>query len=289
MNSGVVLGDWGSSRLRLWRMQGATIAERREGPGIFSAGGPRVALKYLLEDWDAERVILCGMAGARNGLIEAPYVHCPAKLADWSGQAIDLAFDGRALTLAPGMADSERSDVMRGEETQVFGAMVLDPALGTGCHLLLLPGTHSKWVELEDGRITRFQTHLTGELFELLNRSSLFNVSPADGEDDGNGFADGLRRSAAESDPTGALFEARAAQLLAGKSSGWARGFVSGLLIGTEVRARIRSAPNAVAMIGEPGLTSLYGTALASCGAATSALDGEACAIAGLRLLDADY
>jgi 2-dehydro-3-deoxygalactonokinase len=288
VNPGVVLGDWGSSRLRLWRMQGAAVAERREAAGSSGAGDPRAALDVLLDGWDAPRVTLCGMAGARNGLHEAPYLRCPATLADWSAQAAELALDGRTLTIAPGIADSERPDVMRGEETQVFGAMALDPVLCAGRRQFLLPGTHSKWVEVSDGRIVGFQTHMTGELFELLSHSSLFTVAPDDTRTDEEGFAAGLARSAEERDLGAALFEARAAQLTAGKSPAWARGFVSGLLIGTEVRAHAESELEGVVVIGDARLTALYGKALASLGANAAVLDCEACAIAGLRLLNAD-
>jgi 2-dehydro-3-deoxygalactonokinase len=287
VETGVVLGDWGNSRLRLWRMRGAAVAERRDGSGMSGAGDPRAALDALLHGWEAERVSLCGMAGARNGLHEAPYVRCPATLADWAGQAARIALDGRTLTLAAGIADGERPDVMRGEETQVFGALALDPELSDGRRLFLLPGTHSKWVEVADRRITGLRTYLTGELFELLSRSSLFTVAPGDAGTDDEGFAAGLARSAEGADITAALFEARAGQLLDGKSCAWARGFVSGLLIGVEVRAHARSGAGAVVMIGEPELTALYGQALECFGLSATALDGEACAIAGLGLLDA--
>jgi 2-dehydro-3-deoxygalactonokinase len=288
VSPGVVLGDWGNSRLRLWRMEGGALAERREAPGMSIVADARAALASGLDGWEATRVILCGMAGARNGLREAPYLRCPAGLADWSRQAAELAFESRTLTIAAGMADSGRPDVMRGEETQVFGAMALDPALSAGEHLFLLPGTHSKWVEVRDGRITRFQTHMTGELFELLSRSTLFSLAASDAANDGDGFVAGLERATEEGELTATLFEARAGQLVAGESPAWARGFVSGLLIGTEVRARMHSRPRAVVMIGEAGLTARYGEALAFHGVNASVLDGEACAVAGLRLLDAD-
>jgi 2-dehydro-3-deoxygalactonokinase len=287
VSSDTVLGDWGNSRLRLWRMEGGAVTERREGPGRFRGRDPKAVLEALLGGWKAERVILCGMAGARNGLREAPYVRCPAALSDWSEQAAERVYKGYTLTIAPGMADGEGPDVMRGEEAQVFGAMALHPALLEGQHRLLLPGTHSKWVELEDGRIVRFQTYITGELFELLNNSSLFAVAPGDAEPNEAGFAAGLARAAREGELTGALFEARSGQLIGGESPAWARGFVSGLLIGAEVRSRARDVGESFVIIGDRRLTALYRTALSHFGASASVLAGETCAIAGLRLLDA--
>jgi 2-dehydro-3-deoxygalactonokinase len=287
VNAGAVLGDWGNSRLRLWRMQGGAIAERREAPASVAAGEPSAILESLLAGWNAVRVTLCGMAGARNGLRETSYVRCPAGPAAWRGQAVEFDCEERTLRIAPGIAADEPFDVMRGEETQVFGAMTLHPSLSSGAHLLLLPGTHSKWVELDEGRIVRFQTYMTGELFELLGQSTLFMVGTADAEPDSDGFAAGLARAAEQPGLTRALFEARAAQLLAGRTSSWARAFVSGLLIGAEILAR-SSLPKEVVVIGDPRLTASYGEALAHFGVGAATLDGEACAIAGLRLFDAD-
>lgn len=289
MSGSLVIGDWGNSRLRLWRLDRGKVAERREGPGMAQTDDPSAALVALLDGWGEERVILCGMAGARDGLHEAPYQPCPADCEAWSARAAQIELNGRKIAIAPGMAgpnDNGRPDVMRGEETQVFGAMALDPVLATGQHLMVLPGTHSKWVRVEDGRIAGFTTHMTGELFELLGTSALCVADSAAVNDDKAGYTAGLARSVEDAALTASLFEARAAQLRAGKSSGWARGFVSGLLIGTETRSQTRSGPQAVVMIGEPGLTARYKQALEHRGVNGTLLDGEECAIAGLRLLD---
>jgi 2-dehydro-3-deoxygalactonokinase len=287
----LVIGDWGNSRLRLWRLENGTIADRREGPGMSRIDAPQAALARLLDGWAAEQVILCGMAGARGGLHETPYVCCPADRADWSGGRGRFDLAGRTIILAPGIAgsnDDGRPDVMRGEETQVFGAMALDPDMSAGRHLVVLPGTHSKWVSLEDGRITGFDTHMTGEMFALLGASTLCLADAAVANDDDVGFAAGLARSTEGSALTASLFEARAAQLREGRSPGWARGFVSGLLIGTETRAETMSGPTSVIMIGDPLLTARYKEALAHWSVNATIMDGEECAIAGLRLLDAD-
>jgi 2-dehydro-3-deoxygalactonokinase len=291
VSGSLVIGDWGNSRLRLWRLENGTVAERREGSGMSRTDNPRVTLAQLLDGWNVERVILCGMAGARGGLQEAPYACCPIDLDGWSDQAAQFTLDGRKITIAPGMTgsnDNRRSDVMRGEETQVFGAMALAPELMSGQHLVVLPGTHSKWVQEEDGRITSFTTHMTGELFELLGASTLSVTGAAVANDDDEGFSAGLARSAEGAPLTASLFEARAAQLREGKSSGWARGFVSGLLIGTETHAQTVSGPKSVVMIGEPGLAARYKEALAHWSVNAIVMDGEECAIAGLRLLDGD-
>ena len=174
---------------------------------------------------------------------------------------------------------------MRGEETQIFGAMALDPRLASGKHIVLLPGTHSKWVWLDDGAIVRFRTSMTGELYALLGQSSLLAAGEA-GSNEGEGFAAGLLRAGQGAAPSVALFEARAAQLLDGRTVDWARGFVSGLLIGAEIA---EMAPHdTVLAIGDPALVVRYNEALAQRGVQMRSMDGEACAIAGLRLLDDD-
>lgn len=291
MSGSLVIGDWGNSHLRLWRLENGTVAERREGPGMARTGDPAAALAQLLEGWNAERVILCGMAGARGGLHEAAYACCPIDVAGWSDQSARFDLGGRRITIAPGVAglnDNGHSDVIRGEETQVFGAMALAPDLANGGHLVVLPGTHSKWVHVEDGRITGFGTHMTGELFELLGASTLSVTGANVANDDDEGFAAGLARSAEGAPLTASLFEARAAQLREGKSSGWGRGFVSGLLIGTETHAQTVAGPRSVVMIGEPRLAARYSKALAHWSMGALVMDGEDCAMAGLRLLDAD-
>jgi 2-dehydro-3-deoxygalactonokinase len=289
VSAGVVIGDWGSTRLRVWRLERGEVAERREGPGMLACGDPTAALASTIGDWGAERVILSGMAGARVGLCEAPYIPCPASSAQWKAMTQDSTLAGSKQRIAAGLScrdASGRPEVMRGEETQVFGAIALDPSLADGVHVVLLPGTHSKWVWLEGGAIARFRTCVTGELFALLGGSSLLAAGGAGGDDDEEaGFAAGLRR-ADEGGPLPALFEARAAQLRDGRSRSWACGFVSGLLIGAEVAEM--AVPGAVLAIGDAALVARYGKALAGRGVAMRAMDGEACAIAGLRLLDDD-
>lgn len=291
MTGSLVIGDWGNSRLRLWRLENGTVVDWREGPGMSGIDDPQDELACLLDGWAAEQVILCGMAGARRGLHETSYVCCPVDFASWSDGRAQFNLAGRKITLAPGITgpnDNGRPDVMRGEETQVFGAMALDPDIAIGQHLMVLPGTHSKWVRVEDGHITGFDTHMTGELFALLGTSTLRLVGAAVANDEDTGFAVGLARSAEGTALTASLFEARVAQLREGRSPGWARGFVSGLLIGIETRAETMPGSTSVVMIGQPRLTARYKEALAHWGVNGTIMDGEECAIAGLRLLDAD-
>jgi 2-dehydro-3-deoxygalactonokinase len=282
-----IVGDWGGSRLRLWRLQGGDVVASREAAGVLQTDDHAALLRDTIGDWTETRVVLCGMAGARGALREVPYVACPAAPVEWRQRAADFRLAGFDLRIAAGLSlDRDgRPDVMRGEETQVFGAMSLDPALAEGRHVIVLPGTHSKWVRLEAGRIAHFRTFMTGELFALLAGSSL----ALGGEHEGNadeGFAEGLSRAGTRAALSAALFEARAAQLVSGRTGAWARGFVSGLLIGSEIA---EAAPDgAVLVIGAAELAGRYGEALAGLGVDVHRMDDEACAIAGLRWLDDD-
>lgn len=289
-----VLGDWGTSRLRLFLFADGRLVDRRDGPGIGALDRPAdtVLAEHLApwqQDGPIDTVTLCGMAGARGGLVEAGYVACPAGVEVWRGQATWLEVDGSRIAVLPGLrspASAPVPDVMRGEETQIFGAFALDPALARGVHRLVLPGTHSKWVRVEDGTVWDFRTFPTGEVYALLSRRSTLagpQTAVTGTEDDPDGFAHGLARS--DEPVLGALFEARAGQLLDGRSPDWARAYLSGLLIGAEVTAQaLVDDGSEIVLIGDPMLCDRYARALAARGRRSRTLDGEATVLAGLAL-----
>jgi 2-dehydro-3-deoxygalactonokinase len=283
-----VLGDWGTTRLRLFRLDGEDVVARLNGPGALQ-GNAEAALAERLETWKAEgplsEVVLCGMAGAPGALVAAGYAACPADAAKWLSSRARLEVSGIPVSVLPGLSckDSEGvPEVMRGEEAQVFGALALHPELGSGEHLIALPGTHCKWVSVVNGTIVGFRTHPTGELFALLAGQSTLTGpdTPGQGSFD-EGFARGLDRC--EDSLTGALFEARAARMLDGRSKDWSRGYISGLLIGGEVAAQV---PNgiSVVLIGDPALSALYDRALAARGCTSRKIDGDAAVLAGLAI-----
>lgn len=293
MSGAGILGDWGSTRLRLWLLRDGVVADRHDGPGIVGLQqSPANALQAAIAPWREREslagITLCGMAGARGALHEAPYTECPATLSDWAETAVRFTLDGLPVRIAAGCAEAA-ADVMRGEETQVFGAFALRPELAEGGQWLILPGTHSKWVWARDGTILSLRTFPTGELFALLQSSSLLAAGETGDEDGDGGFIAGVALAEEHPGLLGKLFAARAAQLRQGRSLGWAREFLSGLLIGTEA-AEMRTAaalPRSVALIGEPALAERYRRALHAYGVACDFVDGESCALAGLRLLDA--
>lgn len=298
MTSIRILGDWGSTRLRLWCLQDNAIVDRRDGPGIVGLLRPAAeVLGDAIAPWlgaaQPRRIALCGMAGARGGLAEVSYVECPAAAANWVKCSAETNLRGIPVRIAAGFATSRDADapddIMRGEETQIFGALAEKPELRAGLHVFVLPGTHSKWVTVEDGRITAIRTFPTGELFALLQSSSLL-AAPANDFQDDQGFADGLSRTISGSRLLGSLFEARAAQLRRGHSPAWATNFLSGLLIGSEIgemRAQSRL-PSRLQLIGDPALVARYSEALTTDGVVCDLLDGDTCSLSGLRMLDAD-
>lgn len=295
-----VLGDWGTSRLRLWLIERGDIAATCEGPGIGALTmSPSDTLAALVAPWLTSsqplQVVLSGMAGSRTGLLETEYAPAPADFDRWSHAAGKTRVEEMHVAVAAGLRDEshhDAPDVMRGEETQIFGAMQLEPTLREGSHLFVLPGTHSKWVGVEHGAIARIGTALTGELFALLRDHSILlktgrteNAVPIEND---AGFAAGLKRSQYLPERLlSALFEVRTSQLLRQRSRAWASGFLSGLLIGDEIAgmSAVHASIRDVIIIGDAQLAALYQRAFAARGVSSRLIDGGKCAIAGLRQL----
>lgn len=283
-----VIGDWGSTRLRLFLVENGETTARLDGPGVTQLVEPAErVLARLLSVWLAtgpiEAITLCGMVGSPAGLAVAPYAPCPVDAEGWHHARTRLRVLGHDVEILPGLSYRTADgvpEVMRGEETQVFGAMALNPALREGERLFALPGTHGKWVSTCDGAITDFRTAPTGEVFAAITgHTSLTGPdTPGEGSFD-DGFGRGLARSA-EPLP-GTLFEARAARLLDGRSRDWAKGYLSGVLIGAEV-AQFDIGAQDVTLIGDPALAALYASAIAHHGGSSQQVDGESAVVAGL-------
>ena len=285
-----VAGDWGTSSLRLWACaaDGSVLAQQRsdEGMSRLTADAFEPALRRHLAAMpplpDPAPVVLCGMVGARQGWREAPYVGIPAGLEGVCAGSMAVAAAGLDVRILPGLANRQpgAEDVIRGEETQLLGLLQQHPALsGVVC----LPGTHSKWVELEAGRIARFHTAMTGELFALLRDHSVLRHSMAPPQDaaSSDAFARGVQRSLARPDRLiASLFEVRAAGLLSGATDG--ADLLSGLLIGAEIAA-CAEGTGPVTLIAGGALGASYRRALALAGRTVDQVDAEAVTLAGLH------
>jgi 2-dehydro-3-deoxygalactonokinase len=268
--------DWGTTSLRAYRLDEAgTVLEQRESAqGILSVpgGGFAAVLDAEIRPWlDAgERlVLLCGMIGSRQGWREAPYLPCPAGPAEIAAAVVPLPFPGAArCLLVPGLLTRGPEgvpDVMRGEETKLIGLLA---ELGDGAATLCLPGTHSKWARLEGGRIAGFATRMTGETRAvLLGHSILGRLSePARGPSD-EAFRRGLRRSRERGGLLHHLFGTRALGLTGELAPEETDDYLSGLLIGHEVRAAVGDgAAGTVHLAGSATLCRLYALAFAEYG-----------------------
>ncbi len=297
----LVLGDWGTSHLRLWLCDGENVVDSLTGPGLapLNAAGHRPADIFAeqVARWSGEHgslpALLCGMVGANIGWTDAGYVTCPATEQNIAAAAVAVSSGvGTVVSIVPGLSCEGLlggPEVMRGEETQIVGALALLPDISAGRQLFCLPGTHSKWAIVEHGAITGFQTALTGELFAVLQAHSILlarTATPASDE----GFDAGLKRirDVGSSQLLSLLFETRSRQLRLGMEAGEATGFLSGLLIGAEIEAMaslIATAAGSVVLVGAPALTSLYVRALASIGHTARVVDGDQAVRAGLHRL----
>jgi len=236
--------DWGTTSARAYRLDAAgEVRDAREAPlGIQQVrDGFAQALTALLGDWalDPAPRLACGMIGSRQGWIEAPYVDCPAT-PDALTRGIVRVADG-ALAIVPGLACRDRDgvpDVMRGEETQILGAVAGDsPAL------VVLPGTHSKWAIASRGTIETFSTYMTGEVYAVLRDHSILGrmAEGVTGAFAADAFARGVRAGLVENGSAGALlhrlFGARTLALRSDLAPQETGDYLSGLLIGSEVAA----------------------------------------------------
>ncbi len=270
--AGLIGLDWGTSSLRAYRLDAGTVAEVRARPwGIrqLPEGGFDAALAEVTAGWPALPRLACGMVGSRNGWCEVPYLELPTD-AVTVGRALHVfvAGDGRALHLVPGLRNAQGPDVMRGEETQLFGAMARDPALAAHA-TVVLPGTHSKWASVRDGAVVDFSTAMTGELFALLLRHSILHADSDEGAPAPDAFARGVlaARDSGAAGGLSRLFSARALMLDGMLAPASVPDYLSGLLLGEELRAQIASgrfridAP--IQLIGDAALCARYREAAA--------------------------
>ncbi len=293
-----IAGDWGTSNLRLYLCDAAgQVLARGEGEG---AAVPDCAGRFAqaVSDWDRSHgllpAIFCGMVGSTIGWKEVPYLKCPADPSAIAAAALRFEVDGRAIAILPGLSCTGKTgavDVMRGEETQILGALRLHPELRQGRHVLCMPGTHVKWVELKDGAVVRFQTALSGELFELLRRHS---VLARDGGEvaDNEAFLRGVAfaRSNPDADLLYLVFSTRSRVVTGEMPKADAASYLSGLIVGKDVgtAARLLDLQDTVRLICSPGLGALYARALAAYDIPSALIDGNRASLSGLILAHAE-
>lgn len=280
--------DWGTSSFRLWVLaaNGAVIGENRGPEGMATAaaspgGFPDVLARHLAAAKAPPNIpiLIAGMAGARQGWQEAPYITTPALLVDVAAGAIAIDYEGRDVRILPGVAQttSGAEDVMRGEETQLLGAGVQD---GMVC----IPGTHSKWVTLQNSTVTHFNTFMTGELFAVLGAHSILQHGVKPGAQiapDAPAFLEAVREMQVDGAAlTAKLFSVRARGLVGDTDGASGAARLSGLLIGAEIAAAKPDGP--VTLLASSGASELYAAALTAADVKTKTLDAEKASQAGL-------
>jgi len=288
-----IAGDWGTSRLRLFLCdeRGHVLARGEgEGASVPDCGGRFAA---AVAAWDKAHgvlpAVLGGMVGSTIGWKEVPYLKCPAKPDAIAGAALRFESGGRAIAILPGLSCTGKTgapDVMRGEETQILGALRLRPELSKGRHIFCMPGTHVKWVVVEDGAVVQFQTALSGELFELVRRHSV--LARDSGEVDANSpaFAQGLdfARANEAADLLHLLFSTRSRVVTGQMPKADAASYLSGLVLGKDIGSArtLLDLKSPVQLICTPGLAALYAKVLQAYDLTSAVIDGDEAALAGL-------
>ena len=313
--------DWGTTHMRAYAMaDNGEVLDRAHGPGMAAlttdpaardanglgaATGFEMALLAAIGPWLGAGVaggrepfiIMCGMAGSRQGWQEAGYRQVPQDLSTLAEGLVAAKAHRRALHafIVPGLSQLDPYDVMRGEETQLAGYLAMrrdgESAKVTSSltQRVCLPGTHSKWAVIEHGRVTGFTTFLTGELFDILSTKSILTHSLCDDPMDRVAFRQAVRDTVSgKLSLSHALFSIRAEGLLAGENGSRAKGRLSGLLIGAELTEVDLAPGECVALIGAPGLCDLYAEALGAIGCQGDSHDGEAMVLRGLGAVHDD-
>jgi 2-dehydro-3-deoxygalactonokinase len=284
--------DWGSSSFRAYLMSpdGEVLDEVASGDGIGSvaAGAYPATLKRLTGRWleahPSLPIIASGMVGSRHGWREAAYVKCPAGPRDVAVHLTQVEADGRRVHLAAGLSYADEAgqpDVMRGEETEIFG--VAD----AGARLIVLPGSHSKWAKIDGDRVVAFKTFVTGELFAALRDHTVAGAfaKAAPAKSPGEAFAHGVGRGAAagacegKSGLIGLLFGARSLPLMGALPEDDVGEYLSGLLIGAEIGEARRFFPGeAPHVAGAEALVERYLAAFEALGVSARAAPPRAAA-----------
>lgn len=284
-HQGYIAVDWGTTNRRAYRVeQGNVIGSFEDDLGLSSVPGggfPRLVgeIRDRLGDLP---MMLAGMVGSNRGWLEAPYVELPTGEAELAGR---ILWVDQRTGIIPGVCQrgDPGLDVMRGEEVQVIGgiaARLISPD-ALVCH----PGTHSKWADIEAGRITRFCTMMTGEMFALVREHSILADRLDGAAGPGPEFDAGVGEALSGISPLSALFRVRARTLL-GADAADAVSRASGILIGSEVAAALQTfAARPVTVVGRPDLCELYARALRLAGCESRSVDGADAFLAGIAAL----
>lgn len=291
--------DWGTTNSRVFLIDdaGEAAETRHERTGIMNvaegdfAGAFAELLGTWLSDFPDVPIIMCGMIGSRQGWVEAPYVRCPASLEEIAQSCVRLEVaPDRTATMVPGISYASEDgnfDVIRGEETQIYGAGISPDGDG-GRRLVVLPGTHCKWAILDGDRIERFHTTMTGEVFDVLSHHSILGrLMPERHAPDDAAFARGLARARQPGGLLHHIFSVRAQALSGDELGASLPSLLSGILVGHEIvgMADLIAGFDTAILVGSPNLCDLYARALGGGGVTSEILRGDVAATRGLWAL----
>lgn len=265
MTQPVLIGiDWGTSNLRVFRIgEGGVVLDQRADPRGAGGLAPTDFAPVMAEvagDWikDSLPILVCGMAGAQDRWAAVPYRPCPAELSDIAAGLVQPA--DSPVRLVPGVGRDNADglqDVMRGEETQILG-LLSDPGASAR---VVLPGTHSKWATVQNGRVTDFRTFMTGELFGAIRKATILGGGMGEPGVDDAAFKKGVLRGLSEPAVTAALFSVRIEKLSGRLQPESLADYLSGLLIGAEIGAQ-KGPSEPLMLIGSDALVARYVRAL---------------------------
>lgn len=289
----LIAADWGTSNLRIWGIdhRGQVIDTINNGKGMSSLIPSEFEpyLISLIESWLPKEgnakcpIIICGMAGAKNGWKEAAYLKAPCPPIN-KKKIIQVETDDQriSVSMVPGIMQTSPPDVMRGEETQIAGYLSKNPDFDG---IICLPGTHTKWAHISANEIVSFKTFMTGEIFLSLSERSILKTSVQSNDFDSTSFLEAFEDT--YSNPallSSKLFGLRATDLLENTSTKFLKSKLSGYLIGCELAgAKSYWLGQNIIMIGNNDLCILYQKALKKLGINTTIESTQNVTLNGLK------
>lgn len=293
---GEIIGiNWGSSNFRAYRIagDGSLLDEYSAAAGVaaLDRGGMAAMMREVAARWPTDvPVYASGMIGSTVGWVEVPYADAPAGCGELSQRVTQADIGGVEVRIVPGIACrrafDDAPDVLRGEEIELLGSIGLGHADG----LAALPGTHTKWVRLDRGRVIDFFTAMSGEIFDRLAAQGLLASVIAGEASDGAAFRAGLATGQARKLGLGSLlFGARARVVRGALARADAGSYVRGLLIGSEIADALAAYPDlartSIPLIGSGAPSRLYAAALAANGIGSRIIDSREACVRGFRVL----
>ena len=288
--------NWGSSNFRAYRISehGRLIDRFAEPAGIamLDRAGMVAQVARQVDRWpDCGTVYASGMVGSNMGWTDVPYARCPAGIAEVKAATVETSFEQTGVTIVPGLTCHRESDsgvdILRGEETEIFGLATLE---GLSDGIVALPGTHTKWARIEAGRVVDFATSMSGEIFDRLTAQGLLASIVTDEASDGEAFRAAVEQGRSRRLGLGtALFGVRARVISGELARADAASTLRGLLIGADIADAQALFPDVAAgrvpLVGNGALCVLYASALAVCGIESRGLDADRAAVAGFTAI----